>query len=828
LVDGHRVTINTLDNQPLRIDGQVTTITPGDSVSIGAGQISFNSGVYTIVYPNQERLLVSDHGNYIDLRFCALDDRADGTLRGLLGNFDGNATNDLTTRDGTVLSTQPTFDQFYNSYADSWRINQAESLFDYRPGESTETFTSQNCPIQKTTLASLPPELVAQAIALLDAAGITDSALREAAILDYAMSGGDPSFITSAGQIEAPTQVSALIDPTIIWTNGGEVIIGSAATPSQFNIGTNAPAPTGVTWTGVALSDNWSEAGNWSPAPPLVTDNVIFTGVGASGINRVDQDFTIAALHYTGGLAPVTSAADHIMDLADGSTLTVSGNATLGVTNPDHRVSLIVSAGTTVTANVTNMTVGGSGNGNSTGMFTLADNTTLNVGTAAAPANLNIGWFAGGGGTGGSATGVFDALVSEATLNLHLNELNVGLGRNAAATGTLKWNQTEAIDATSVTFGRGNATGNLEVPTDGTFLLGTAADRVTTLRVADNDFAGTASATLDFSITNPTFAAYVGGELTVGRSLNGAANGILKLGSNSTLDVGTAAAPTNLNIGWFAGGGGTGGSATGVFDAFDGALTAHLNELNAGRTTGLGTASGGLILGNDSDITATTANVGVGIGASGNIEVNGGNFHATTVNQQVGSFDFSGQTLNIGNTGSLAVQTFNLKDGLLTGDIINLSGGAFNFTGGTLAVDTFNGSLNQVGGSLAPGGSPGTTTINGNYSLASAGALDIELSGLSPGAGYDQLEVNGLVNLNSNNGTGGLLDVILGFAPSLGQSFTLIENDGADAIAGQFAGLSEGASFNEVFAGFQYTFDISYLDGDGNDVGVTLIGVAPV
>ena len=295
-------------------------------------------------------------------------------------------------------------------------------------------------------------------------------------------------------------------------------------------------------------------------------------------------------------------------------------------------------------------------------------------------------------------------------------------------------------------------------------------------------------------------------------------------GSNSTLHVGTAEQRANLTIGLNA----ASGAVSGVFDAFDGTLTAHLSELNVGRTAGQGTASGGLILGDDSDITATTVNVGVGSGASGNIEVNGGNFHATTVNQQVGSFDFSGQTLNIGNTGDLAVQTFNLKDGLLTGDTINLSGGAFNFTGGTLAVDTFNGSLNQLGGSLAPGGSPGTTTINGNYSLASAGALEIELSGLSPGSQYDQLEVNGLVNLNSNNGAGGLLDVLLGFAPSLGQSFTLIENNEADKIVGQFAGLSEGASFNEVFEGFQYTFDISYLDGDGNDVGVTVIGVAPV
>ena len=53
LVDGHRVTINTLESQPLRINGVVTPIASGDSIKLGNGQISFNAGVYSIVYPNR-------------------------------------------------------------------------------------------------------------------------------------------------------------------------------------------------------------------------------------------------------------------------------------------------------------------------------------------------------------------------------------------------------------------------------------------------------------------------------------------------------------------------------------------------------------------------------------------------------------------------------------------------------------------------------------------------------------------------------------------------------------------------------------------------------
>ena len=47
-------------------------------------------------------------------------------------------------RDGTVLGTNLAFETLYPKYADRWRITQKESLFDYEPGETTETFTDRN------------------------------------------------------------------------------------------------------------------------------------------------------------------------------------------------------------------------------------------------------------------------------------------------------------------------------------------------------------------------------------------------------------------------------------------------------------------------------------------------------------------------------------------------------------------------------------------------------------------------------------------------------------------------------------------------------------
>ena len=74
---------------------------------------------------------------------------------------------------------------------------------------------------------------------------------------------------------------------------------------------------------------------------------------------------------------------------------------------------------------------------------------------------------------------------------------------------------------------------------------------------------------------------------------------------------------------------------------------------------------------------------------------------------------------------------------------INLGAGdSFNFTGGRLVAGVFNGTLNENGGTLAPGDAAiAPTTINGSFNLAAAGTLAIQLST----AAEDQVIVNGVV-----------------------------------------------------------------------------------
>jgi autotransporter-associated beta strand protein len=138
------------------------------------------------------------------------------------------------------------------------------------------------------------------------------------------------------------------------------------------------------------------------------------------------------------------------------------------------------------------------------------------------------------------------------------------------------------------------------------------------------------------------------------------------------------------------------------------------------------------------------------------------------------------------------------------------SGGTLGGTG-TMGAVTVN-----AGGAVYPGNGSSTTGIlnSGNLALKSGSSFTVALNDVTPGTGYDQLNVTGTVNL-----TGSTLNLSLGFTPDVGTVFTLVNNDGVDAVVGTFQGLAEGATV--LVNGM--TFQISYVGGTGNDVTLTRI-----
>jgi CSLREA domain-containing protein len=109
---------------------------------------------------------------------------------------------------------------------------------------------------------------------------------------------------------------------------------------------------------------------------------------------------------------------------------------------------------------------------------------------------------------------------------------------------------------------------------------------------------------------------------------------------------------------------------------------------------------------------------------------------------EAGNFGAPALDLNFGVVE--VMQPFSLQTSLLT-----LNGGVLRGTG------LINGNVNNAGGQVEPGASPGQLEILGSYTQGPAGTLEIEVGGLAPGVSSDFVFASGAINLD---GTLNLVD----------------------------------------------------------------------
>jgi len=163
-------------------------------------------------------------------------------------------------------------------------------------------------------------------------------------------------------------------------------------------------------------------------------------------------------------------------------------------------------------------------------------------------------------------------------------------------------------------------------------------------------------------------------------------------------------------------------------------------------------------------------------------------------------------------TGSTTVNSGELVvDGSITSDV-TINGGTLSGSG-TVGAVTVSG-----GGTLAPGDGPGILTVQGNLKLMMGANYLVTLNGAIVGTQYSQANVFGTVTLN-----GSTLLVHLGFTPTIGTTFIIINNQSSAPVTGTFDGLSEGSTFTVNGQSFR----ISYDAGDGNDVVLTAVVPEP-
>ncbi|MGB8166328.1 MAG: autotransporter-associated beta strand repeat-containing protein [Chthoniobacteraceae bacterium] len=376
--------------------------------------------------------------------------------------------------------------------------------------------------------------------------------------------------------------------------------------------------------------------------------------------------------------------------------------------------------------------------------------------------------------------------------------------------------------------------------------------------VTDNVKADASTLALANSTTANTLWLSNAASVTGAGTLTLTAGSLLVTGTGNTI-ANPLAAPTTLTVG------GPGdvalngpiGGAGGLTKLGAGTLT--LGAANS-FTGAVALTAGTLAIGNASALPATTAlqlnggaiqNVtGSPLALANNLTLNGpmfvsgaqdltfsGNVSLANATREInvtntGTTTLSGvisssQTLiNYGLTktgpGLLVLNNTNPYDGETTinGGELRISGSIAASTltiinAGTLSGKGIIGALRTTGGFLAPGAA-GAGTLNVGDITFAGGTFALELA---TATSADKLNVTGGVSLTAN--TALTLSLLGGYVPTPGESWTLIDNDGTDAITtGSFRFTSAGDAIDPLtpftLGATQYV--LNYAGGTGNDL----------
>ncbi|MDY0171236.1 MAG: LamG domain-containing protein, partial [Thermoguttaceae bacterium] len=506
--------------------------------------------------------------------------------------------------------------------------------------------------------------------------------------------------------------------------------------------GLRSPAVTN--WVGGGADGHWSTAANWSPATNdpygyhLHFDNgvpVDFTKLSGT----VDDSYTVASMTFSNQSAGTDPTPDpngsrlYTLNVPDGATLTVSGAVNVGyqftswVVNDRNRYP--------VTAQFTGggeMVINGPVLIQNSGQGAPKEAATLDISGLSKFTIDTTGDIVLGGRNDGRGV----LILSPDNLLRATNILAPGAANHSSSPllgGVLALGQKNTIHADTISIG------GMGLSADMLFQEDLVSPEVTI-----RNYSGDGPANLYVGHTRGNIRTHTG---TVDFS-GGTVDAQLDELQIGVFDVETTT--------------GSSRTATGILVISAGTISA--DDVIVGRN----------VVGNDNGTNATYS-------AYGTLDIRGGDFSATTIT--LGQYsgapnDFARGTIDLSG-GTLTVATVEKGDGEAV----------FDFTGGTLQVDAFGSAakpftLDQLGGTLAPGNSIGTTTIYGDYHQAAGGILQIEIAGTeTAGTDFDFVEVVGNTLLE------GWLEVLLipDFTAKPGDVFDVLHTSGTLDIAGDLS-----------------------------------------
>jgi len=244
-VGDHRAGVYaTKDGPLLRVDGAIVR---ESRVNLsGGGRIEALADGWRLTWPDGSTLEVQG-GTWLDLAVTVAP-ALRGDLSGLLGNADGDPSNDLVTHDGRRRDpAKLDVDFLYREFGASWRVAAGASFFDFDPGDPADLETGN--PDGYVGADSLDAATRQRAEATCRAAGVKNEPFLADCILDVGLS-GDPAFAESGAWAAG------------LLASGGNEVAPSNDGPSPSTApSSTAPSSTAPS-SGAPLSlgpDSWDE-----------------------------------------------------------------------------------------------------------------------------------------------------------------------------------------------------------------------------------------------------------------------------------------------------------------------------------------------------------------------------------------------------------------------------------------------------------------------------------------------------------------------------------------------------------------------------------------
>lgn len=652
----------------------------------------------------------------------------------------------------------------------------------------------------------------------------------DGATTPYTFSGGS---LTLVGNVTKDGASSATFNNTV--TTAATIVNGGSLTIAGTY---NSPVVT-VNNGGTLLVQAATSLGS----------NPALTASGAVTLNSATQ--AVASLNgantgvltLNGTALSIAGAGTHAGQITgNGSiTKTAAGTLTLSGTTNNFSGGITVNAGAVALANAT---AGG------TGAISVSNNAILSLSGAAANA-INLNGAILGVSSGSTLTNAATVTVTGNNIVRTFNPITGATGNDLILSGLLQGtgNITVANANGALPDGTGFRLRGGASSYSGTITLNQSSKFEIQTSLASGSQMGTGKLVM----TGGTINATNGGSFSLVNLRNNHGGGSTNLGNNVEI-AGTGSVLFNMLGNALAGSTTTmgdllignnqtaivGASAGNVYNLFF--PTVHLTGGNA--TFAPRPAGNTNYVVNDTLTLGTITENTVGAG----ITMNGlSTLTLTGVNSYTGATSLLNGTTVLGPGASIATSssitvaptaTFNVNDGTLAvpaAQTVTVNGtmnSAIGLSGTLAGSGAVNGAVTALTAShIAP---VGLLSI-GNLDLQGGSSLDLDLAKAVPGtiptagADYDQLSVSDFsFGLTPTVSLSGNLNLTLGSGIEFNDIFTIVRNNGFDALTGTFSGLANGATF--TVGGQQ--FQISYGDDaltpafeltGGNDVSLLAV-----